>query len=49
MAAGQSRRMGTPNMALPWGDTTVIGRVVEALQAVGIREIVVVTGGAGIR
>lgn len=45
MAAGQSKRMGTPKMALPWGKTTVIGRVVSVLQESGIQEIVVVTGG----
>lgn len=46
LAAGQSTRMGQPKMILPWGDTTVIGKVVDELIAAGITEIVVVTGGA---
>jgi molybdenum cofactor cytidylyltransferase len=46
LAAGLSRRMGTPKMLLPWGTTTVIGQVVEVLQQSGLAEILVVTGGA---
>ncbi len=46
LAAGLSRRMGTPKMVLPWGKTTVIGQVVYVLAEAGIGEIVVVTGGA---
>ena len=46
LAAGFSRRMGRPKMILPWGDTTVIGQVVEVLQQAGLEEIVVVTGSA---
>ena len=46
LAAGLSERMGRPKMTLPWGDTTVIGRVVEVLTQAGIDEILVVTGGA---
>lgn len=46
LAAGLSRRMGRPKMALPWGNTTVIGRVVQVLAQVGVDEVVVVTGGA---
>jgi molybdenum cofactor cytidylyltransferase len=38
--------MGTPKMILPWGATTVIGRVVSVLAQAGLKEIVVVTGGA---
>ena len=44
LAAGQSRRMGQPKLVLPWGDTTIIGRVVQVLQQAGITETVVVTG-----
>ncbi|HEY9088573.1 MAG TPA: nucleotidyltransferase family protein [Anaerolineaceae bacterium] len=44
LAAGQSRRMGTPKLVLPWGSETVVGRVVSVLQAAGIGQIVVVTG-----
>jgi molybdenum cofactor cytidylyltransferase len=46
LAAGLSRRMGRPKLALPWRDTTVIGQVVAVLAAAGINEILVVTGGA---
>ena len=46
LAAGHSRRMGSPKMVLPWGDTTVIGQVISVLSRTKIREIVVVTGGA---
>ena len=46
LAAGQSRRMGQPKMLLPWGNTTVLGRVIETIQSAGIEDILVVTGGA---
>jgi molybdenum cofactor cytidylyltransferase len=45
LAAGLSQRMGRPKMILPWGDTTVIGRVVSVLLT-EVDEVVVVTGGA---
>jgi molybdenum cofactor cytidylyltransferase len=46
LAAGLSRRMGQPKMVLPWGNTTVIGRVVQTLIDAGLSQILVVTGGA---
>lgn len=46
LAAGSSRRMGSPKMVLPWGETTVVGQVVCTLASAGVDEIVVVTGGA---
>jgi len=46
LGAGLSRRMGQPKLALPWGDTTVIGQVVTVLSQAGVAEILVVTGGA---
>lgn len=49
LAAGQSRRMGQPKLVLPWGDRTVIEQVVITLQAAGVAQIVVVTGGAADR
>ena len=45
LAAGRSQRMGQPKMALPWGDSTVIGRVVQVLSQAGVSDILVVTGG----
>lgn len=44
LAAGMSRRMGQPKQLLPWGKTTVIGQVVNVLQAAQVAQIVVVTG-----
>ena len=46
LAAGHSTRMGSPKLALRWGKTTVIGKVVNTFWMAGIQEIVVVTGGA---
>jgi molybdenum cofactor cytidylyltransferase len=51
LAAGESRRMGQPKLLLPWGGTTVLGKVISTFVA-GLGssgrgwEIVVVTGGA---
>ena len=45
LAAGKSRRMGQPKMLLRWGDTTVLGQVVKVFSGVGLRDILVVTGG----
>jgi molybdenum cofactor cytidylyltransferase len=46
LAAGLSQRMGQPKVLLPWGDTTVLGKVVGALAQAGLNEILVVTGAA---
>ena len=46
LAAGQSKRMGQPKMLLPWGNTTILGKVIETLQQAGIDDILIVTGGA---
>ena len=46
LAAGMSRRMGTPKMLLPWGQTTVLGQVISIFMQAGLQEIVIVTGGA---
>jgi molybdenum cofactor cytidylyltransferase len=45
LAAGLSRRMGRPKMFLPWGKTTVIQKVVQELEYVGLPRILVVAGG----
>ena len=44
LAAGESKRMGEPKMALPWGSTTVLGQVLVTFANAGVDEIVVVTG-----
>ncbi len=46
LAAGQSKRMRRPKMLLPWGNTTVLGKVIETIHNAGINDILVVTGGA---
>lgn len=46
LAAGQAKRMGQPKMLLPWGETTVLGQVIETVKAAGVDDILVVTGGA---
>ena len=43
-AAGLSTRMGRPKLTLPFGDGTVIGRVIAALRAGGVDAVLVVTG-----
>ncbi len=44
LAAGESRRMGQPKLLLPWGQTTVLGQVIETLRQAGIDDVLVVTG-----
>ena len=46
LAAGKSERMGRPKLALPWGDSTVLGAVLQALAAAGLEDVRVVTGAA---
>lgn len=45
-AAGESKRMGRPKMSLPWGNETVLTRVVSIFKNAGVEDVVVVTGGA---
>jgi molybdenum cofactor cytidylyltransferase len=45
LAAGKSIRMGSPKMLLPWGDTTVLGKVLSTFQAAGIDDLLVISGG----
>jgi len=45
LAAGESKRMGQPKMLLPWGKTTVIGKVIFTLFQAGLTDVCVVTGG----
>ena len=50
LAAGESRRMGQPKIAMPWGNTTVLGHIIRTLEegglTLGLREIIVVGGKA---
>jgi molybdenum cofactor cytidylyltransferase len=43
-AGGKSSRMGRPKLALPLGDKTVLGHVLDALRQAGIEQLVVVIG-----
>lgn len=45
LAAGQSKRMGQPKMLLPWGETTVLQKVIVTFKAAGVNELLVITGG----
>jgi molybdenum cofactor cytidylyltransferase len=44
LAAGESRRMGQPKQLLPFGEHTILERVVDTLLAAGVGEVVVVLG-----
>ncbi|MFZ2096154.1 MAG: nucleotidyltransferase family protein [Anaerolineales bacterium] len=44
LAAGQSKRMGQQKMLLPWGNSTVIGKVVATLLDGGVSDILIVVG-----
>ncbi len=46
LAAGRSTRMGQPKMLLPWGESTVLGTVIDTVRAGGVDEILVITGGS---
>jgi molybdenum cofactor cytidylyltransferase len=45
LAAGQARRMGRPKLLLPWGNSTVLGTVVDAFLGAGMDPVLVVIGG----
>lgn len=49
LAAGRSRRMGRSKPLLPLGDRTAVERVVDALLAVPVEDVVVVTRAADSR
>lgn len=46
LAAGESKRMGQAKMLLPWKKSTVLQTVIATVQAAGVDDILVVTGGA---
>jgi molybdenum cofactor cytidylyltransferase len=43
-AAGKSARMGQPKLLLPVGDATVLARVLSAVRAGGVTDVLVVVG-----
>lgn len=46
LAAGESSRLGRPKLLLPFGESTVIGCVVGAMEGPGVHPILVVAGAA---
>lgn len=44
LAAGRSRRMGTQKLLLPWGETTVIGHIVDQLLSTPLSHVRIVVG-----
>ena len=44
LAAGRSRRLGRPKQLLPFGETTLLGRVVENALAGPLEQVVLVLG-----
>lgn len=44
LAAGKSERMGTPKQLLPWGDSTVLQRVVDVASASRLDMVIVILG-----
>jgi molybdenum cofactor cytidylyltransferase len=47
LAAGASRRMGKPKLLLPWGATSVLGRLLQQCKTVGARQTAVVCAAGG--
>lgn len=46
LAAGGSRRLGTPKQILPYGDTTVLGATLDVARDVGFDQLIVTLGGS---
>lgn len=44
LAAGESKRMGQTKQLLPWGNTTVLGQVLQNLNASTIHDTLVISG-----
>lgn len=42
LAAGRSSRMGRPKLLLPWGQTSVLGHLIEQWRALGAKQLAVV-------
>jgi molybdenum cofactor cytidylyltransferase len=46
LAAGSSRRLGTPKQVLPYRETTILGATLDVARAAGFDQIIVTLGGA---
>ncbi len=44
LAAGESKRMGQTKQLLPWGNTTILGQVLQNLKASSVHDILVISG-----
>jgi molybdenum cofactor cytidylyltransferase len=44
LAAGESKRMGSPKMLLPWGNERVLAHVISVFAAANVEDILVITG-----
>ena len=44
LAAGESKRMGTPKQLLPWGEMTVLQRIIDAAAASRLERVILVLG-----
>jgi molybdenum cofactor cytidylyltransferase len=43
LAAGRSTRMGRQKMLMPWGETTVVEKVIQTIRSSGVDKIILVT------
>lgn len=48
LAAGSSRRLGTPKQVLPYRDTTVLGATLDAARDAGFDQLIVTLGGSAV-
>jgi molybdenum cofactor cytidylyltransferase len=46
LAAGNSRRLGTPKQILPYRDTTLLGATLDVARAAGFDQLIVTLGGS---
>jgi molybdenum cofactor cytidylyltransferase len=46
LGAGASKRLGRPKQTLPFGDTTLLGHVLRAVEGSALERVVLVVGGA---
>jgi molybdenum cofactor cytidylyltransferase len=46
LAAGASRRLGTPKQVLPYRDTTLLGATLDVARGAGFHQLIVTLGGA---
>lgn len=47
LAAGASRRMGKPKLLLPWGQTSVLGHLLQQCERLHVRQVAIVCAAGG--